>query len=341
MSSWSCRYEADGLCRKVDGAYCRPGRKGCILVGKVTFQDGVIPSPVWPEGRGRKTPGDAQDAEGGRAPPMGMRLRFTPFLAALLLAGAARAETPAPAAPPTSRLERIRASGTMRVCIWPDYFSITFRNPKSGELSGIDVTLSEALARDLGVKVAYVDSSFPSFIPDLLGDRCDVAMFGVGMLPERATKVRFTQPYLRSDIYAVTTRTHPTIKAWDDIDRAGHVVACQAGTFMEPVMQERLRQATVMSVRPPSTREREVQSGRADVFMTDYPYSRRVAENADWARVIAPPKPFFPLSYAYAVAPGDEAWLARVDRFVADVKKDGRLLAAARQSQLEPIVLLE
>ncbi len=48
MSSWSCRYEADGLCRKVDGAYCRPGMKGCVLVGKVTFQDGVVPSPVWP-----------------------------------------------------------------------------------------------------------------------------------------------------------------------------------------------------------------------------------------------------------------------------------------------------
>jgi hypothetical protein len=35
---------------KVDGALCRPGMKGCILVGKVKFQDGVVPSPVWPEG---------------------------------------------------------------------------------------------------------------------------------------------------------------------------------------------------------------------------------------------------------------------------------------------------
>jgi hypothetical protein len=35
---------------KVAGAYCRPGMKGCILVGKVTFQDGVIPAPVWPPG---------------------------------------------------------------------------------------------------------------------------------------------------------------------------------------------------------------------------------------------------------------------------------------------------
>jgi ABC-type amino acid transport substrate-binding protein len=227
------------------------------------------------------------------------------------------------------------------VCIWPDYFSITFRNPKSGELSGIDVTLSEAFAKDLGVKVVYVDSSFPAFVPDLLADRCDVAMFGVGMLPDRAAKVRFSQPYLRSDIYAVTTKTHPTIRTWDDIDRPGHVVACQAGTFMEPVMREKLKQADLLSVRPPTTREREVQSGRADVFMTDYPYSRRVVENADWARVMAPEKPVFPLSYAYAVAPGDAAWLARVDRFVADVKKDGRLVAAARASQLEPIVLLE
>jgi hypothetical protein len=37
-----------GLCKKVDGAYCRPGMKGCVLVGKVKFQDGKIPAPVWP-----------------------------------------------------------------------------------------------------------------------------------------------------------------------------------------------------------------------------------------------------------------------------------------------------
>lgn len=49
MSSWNCRHEVNGICQKVAGAYCRPGMKGCILVGKVTFQDGVIPAPVWPE----------------------------------------------------------------------------------------------------------------------------------------------------------------------------------------------------------------------------------------------------------------------------------------------------
>ena len=239
------------------------------------------------------------------------------------------------------RLERIQAAGILRVCIWPEYYGVTFRNPKSGVLSGIDEVLSTQFARDLGVKVRHVDSSFPSFADDLIADRCDIAMFGVGMSPERAAKVRFSQPYLRSDIWAVTTKTHPSVRSWNDIDQPGRVVAVQAGTFMEPVMKAMLRHAEVRSVKLPDTRERELQAGRADVFMTDYPYSRRVLDNADWAKVMGPEKPVHPLSYAYAVAPGDDAWLARVDRFVAEIKRDGRLTAAARAFRLEPIVILQ
>ena len=270
------------------------------------------------------------------------RLIAIAFVAATTLGGALLApHAAAQAAPAADRLERIRAAGAVRICIWPDYYGITFRNPKSGELSGVDETLSREFARDLGVKPVYVDSSFANFIPDLLADRCDVAMFGVGMLPERAAKVRFTQPSLRSDIWAVTTKTHPSVKSWDDIDKPGRVVAVQAGTFMEPVMKSALKNAELVSVKLPATRERELQAGRVDVFMTDYAYSRRVVDNADWAKVMPPERPVHPLGYGYAVAPGDDAWLARLDRFVVDVKKDGRLLAAARAFKLEPIVVLQ
>jgi cyclohexadienyl dehydratase len=47
------------------------------------------------------------------------------------------------------------------------------------------------------------------------------------------------------------------------------------------------------------------------------------------------------LPYAYAVKPGDEAWLKRVDEFVASIKKDGRLQAAAKRNGLSDIVLAE
>ena len=238
-------------------------------------------------------------------------------------------------------LDRVRASGAVRVCIWPDYYGISLRSPRTQQLSGLDIDLSAELARDLKVKLEYVDSSFASLIADIEGDRCDVAMFAVGLLPQRLERLRFSRPYLQSDIYAVTTKGNRVVQRWEDIDKPGVAVAVQAGTFMEPVMAAALKQARLVKVGPPATRERELEAGRVDVFMTDYPYSRRLLDNADWATLISPPQPFHVLPYGYAVKPGDAQWLAQIDDFVDRIQRDGRLEAAAKRHGLTPIVRLK
>ncbi|PIM52205.1 amino acid ABC transporter substrate-binding protein [Roseateles chitinivorans] len=247
----------------------------------------------------------------------------------------------APTAMPSAggTLQRVQSSGVLRVCIWPDYYGITYRHPRDETLSGLDIDLSNELAKDLGVRLRYVESSFQRLIPDLEGDRCDVAMFAVAVLPQRKAALAFTQPYLQSDIYAIASRASRVVKRWEDIDQPGVVVAVQAGTSMEQVMREALKRARLLIVQPPATRERELESGRADVFMTDYPYSRRLLDNADWAHLIAPPKPFHVLPYAYAIRRGDAAWLVRLDEFVARIKRDGRLRAAAERHGLGAIVV--
>ena len=235
--------------------------------------------------------------------------------------------------------DRVSGSGTVRVCIWPDYYGVTFRSPRDQQLGGIDIELSAAFAKDLGAKLQYVESSFAKLIEDVTNDKCDIAMFAVGVTAQRQQVLAFSAPYLQSDIYGVTTRANRVIRQWEDIDKPGVQVAVQAGTFMEPVMQARLKQAKVISIRPPQTREQELESGRVDVFMTDYPYSRRLLDNADWARLISPSSAFNPVPYAYAVKPGDEAWLQRANAFVAAIKRDGRLDAAARRAGLSEIVV--
>ncbi len=259
-----------------------------------------------------------------------------PTLAASLAGLALLAPAPATLAGPV--LDRIQSSGTLKVCIWPDYHGVTWRNPRTQQLAGVDIDLSAALAQDLQVTPQHVESSFPRLIDDLRSDRCDIAMHAVAVLPARAEKLRFSQPYLQSDIYGITTRAS-RIKAFADIDQAGVQVAVQAGTFMEPVMAAALKQARLVVIKPPQTREQELEAGRVDVFMADYPYSRRMLDNADWARLVSPAQPFHLLPYAYAVKPGDEAWLKRVDSFVSAIKQDGRLEAAARRSGLAEIVV--
>ncbi|MFZ6772685.1 ABC transporter substrate-binding protein [Undibacterium sp. SXout7W] len=261
---------------------------------------------------------------------------FSVISLACIIAGTALHAVAAP-----NQLQRITDAKEIRVCIWPDYYGITFRNPKTRNLSGIDIDLSGELAKYLGVKLKYVDSSFPQLIDNLTNDQCDIAMHAVGVTPARSAKLQFSQPYLRSDIYAITTKAGTAIQNWADIDKPDRVIAVQAGTLMEPIMQQSLKQAKLLSVKPPMTREQEVESGRADAFMTDFPYSRRMLETTDWARLVAPPKPFHLTDYAYATAPGDKSLIEKVNAFIDITKKDGRLLTFARKHKLDAIVIKE
>lgn len=239
----------------------------------------------------------------------------------------------------SSALERIAKQQVLRVCIWPDYYGITYRDPKTRQLSGIDIDLVRAFAYDLGVRVQFVDSSFARLIDDVTQARCEVAMFAIGVTDARAKKLRFTQPYLRSDMYAITTRFNRRIRDWADIDQPGVVVAVAKGTYHENVMRARLKAASLVVPQAPNTREQEVESGRADVFMTDFPYSQRMLASTDWARLVAPPNGYHLTSYAYATRPGDDRWHARVEAFMQTIKRDGRLQDAAQRHQLTPIVV--
>ena len=237
------------------------------------------------------------------------------------------------------RLAGIGARGELRVCIWPDYFAISWRNPRNGTLEGMDIDMAEALARRLRVRLRFVETSFVDFTDRLDQGDCDLAMMGVGITPEREARVDFSHPYLSSPVYAVTPRSSSRVRQWSDLDRPGIVIAVVAGTRMEPLMREALRHADLLVLRSPRSREQEVLAGRADAFMTDYPYTRRVLEVQDWARVIDPPGHFGRSLYGYAVRKGDPAWLAEVNAFLDAARADGTLAEAASRHGLTPILV--
>lgn len=37
--------------------------------------------------------------------------------------------------PQHSQLQRVLDGGVLRVCIWPDYYAVTYRNPRTRQLS--------------------------------------------------------------------------------------------------------------------------------------------------------------------------------------------------------------
>ena len=165
------------------------------------------------------------------------------------------------------------------------------RNARTGQLSA-------STSRSLGspgfrpqAGTEYVESSFASLIDDLKSDKCDVAMFAVGMTPQRVAALRFSRPLSGQRHLCRDDQEQPCHHPLGG-HRPPRRARGRAGRHLHGTRDGRCAQAGHDGRDPPAdTRERELEAGRVDVFMTDYPYSRRLLDNADWARLVAPPTP--------------------------------------------------
>src|SRR5436190_5986084 len=171
-----------------------------------------------------------------------MQIRHVVTIAFATLVAIGLAAPPAAAQQLQSRLFEVTKSKKLRVCQFPLYYSISFRDPKSGEIVGIDADLAKELAKELDAKLEIVESSFGTFIADLQANKCEIGMFGVGATLKRAQAVEFSRPYLITNIYAVT-RKDSKVKKWEDVDQKGIKAAVSLGSYIEPFMKNYLKNA--------------------------------------------------------------------------------------------------
>jgi ABC-type amino acid transport substrate-binding protein len=95
---------------------------------------------------------------------------------------------------PQSALERVRASGRLRVGIDATY--PPFGIAEGGEFSGFDVDIARAVARELGVDAELINASFDGVFPALQIGSFDVVISAVTITPERAATILFSDPYI-------------------------------------------------------------------------------------------------------------------------------------------------
>ena len=90
---------------------------------------------------------------------------------AVTTSGAALADerpTP-PRAGSGTLLEEVPRSGELRVCTTGDYRPFTYRDPKTGVYSGIDIDMARDLAKSLGARAEFVPTTWGNLLTDLTG----------------------------------------------------------------------------------------------------------------------------------------------------------------------------
>ncbi|MGJ5007486.1 ABC transporter substrate-binding protein [Bradyrhizobium oligotrophicum] len=85
----------------------------------------------------------------------------------------------------------------LRIAVVPNYPPMEFKDPATSTLTGFDVELGEALAKKLGVKAVWQETSFDQLMPGLATQRFDIILTGMTDYKSRQDTATFID-YLRS-----------------------------------------------------------------------------------------------------------------------------------------------
>ena len=242
------------------------------------------------------------------------RLLTALFLAFLIAVPAHADESPV--------LDRIEASGTLRVGLTGDYKPFSWEEPE-GEFRGLDVDMGHALAEELGVRLVIVPTSWPTLMDDLATDKYDIGMGGISMTEERKEHALFSTPLL-TDGKAPIARCEDKARfaTLDGIDREGVTVIVNPGGTNEKFARANITRATLVLHKDNASIFEEIAAGRADVMITDAIETRIVAREYDGLCATNPDAPFTQSQKAYLL-PKDEAWKERVDEWLGEMEESG------------------
>ena len=237
------------------------------------------------------------------------------IVGALAMAGAMATALPAEAQQTQSRLFEITKNKKLRVCQFPLYYSISFRNPKTGEIEGIDADLAKELAKELDAKLEMVEvGGFGEAVLSLQANKVDMN-FGLQATPIRATAIDFAGP-----IYWIewVTVNNPNFKGkdWADYNKESVKVAVMTGTSDELLLRKMAPKATRVEFKLIADVALAVSSGRADAFTTTVLASMVMKQKNPALGDFMNPKPRVALpGYIGLRLEDDERWVKFLNRW--------------------------
>lgn len=128
-------------------------------------------------------------------------------------------------------LDDIAQRGELRVACQTQGPPFSFID-KNGKRAGSSIELCEMLAKDMGVKVTFLDFDWDGLIPALLSKKADILAADMTPTIKRAMKIGFSKPFMYTGS-VVFVKANSPIKTADDAKKAGLKAAVLLGSTGE------------------------------------------------------------------------------------------------------------
>lgn len=169
-----------------------------------------------------------------------------------------------------TRLERIMQTKVLRVGTPGDYRPFAILDKATGTYQGHDIDIANLLAADLGVKVEFVQTSWPKLQADYQADLFDLAVGGITRSLARMMWAEILPPYApNGKVALVRAADKAKFTSLAAIDTAGTIVIVNPGGTNEKFVRANLKNAAIV-VHPNNAEiPALIASGAGDVMITE------------------------------------------------------------------------
>lgn len=186
-----------------------------------------------------------------------------------LFAGASLAKpTSASAASNTSTVSAIKKRGQLRVAVFGDLPPYGWVN-KNGKRVGYDVTLARRMAKDMGVKVKFVQVNANNRVDTLNSNKADIVLANFTQTSQRKQVVDFAKPYMKVSVGVVS----PKNKKISSVSQLrGKKLIVNKGTTAENYFTSHSHGASLMKFDSKTQQFNALKNGRGAALADDNSY---------------------------------------------------------------------
>lgn len=243
---------------------------------------------------------------------------MNPIIKCLLAAVVACSFLLNPAAHAGERLDHINKNGVLRVGTPGDYSPFAIKRDQA--YAGHDVDVVQAMADALGVKIEWVDTSWPNLLADLHANKFDVAVGGITRTAARIGQADMLPGYAPfSKVALIRAADKQRFQSLSDLDQPDVKVIKNPGGTNEAFVLEHLKNASVQTHDKNAEIPGLIAEGEGNVMITETYEALHYAAEDERLAIAAIEPPLTPVNRLGFLLPADDADYLRVMHFAWDL----------------------
>lgn len=219
-------------------------------------------------------------------------------------------------------LERVKASGVLRIGAVADGAPYYQKSLSDGSWRGFYIDICTKLAEDLGVKLSITETTWGNSVLDLQADKIDV-FFGLNPTPERQKVIDFSGPVFKN-AFTLIVRKGVEGQTWNDFNKPEMRIAVDAGSSHDSAVTRHAPKAEVARLKTASDATAALQARRADAqcLVLVLAMSLR-AKNPSIGELLLPTPLDSTTSNAGFRREEDQTWRTHVTKWIEDNRASG------------------